>query len=69
MCDQTSDPTMHDAPITESQREALAVLRLVDEYEVRVIRRAANLRALGFDDDEALRLAHLSWRVPRDGAA
>ena len=62
MCDRTSDPTTYDPPITEAQREALAVLHLTHEYELRVHRRARNLQALGFSESESYRIARVSWR-------
>jgi hypothetical protein len=68
MCDRTEYPP-YDPPISEAQREALAVLRLVDDWETRLDRRRRNLMALGFDADTAASLARASWRIPPESAA
>jgi hypothetical protein len=66
VCDRSNDPTQYDPPISQGQREALAVLRLVDDWETRITRRARNLMGLGFTEAEAYAIARASWR-PRSG--
>lgn len=67
MCSDSDFPP-YDPPISEQQREALAMLRRVDEYETRVRHRRDTLLSAGYAADVADTLARFYWGSP-DSAA
>ena len=64
MCSENDYPPYDDGAMTQRQREALEVLRLVRERTDRIDRRRRNLEAVGFPHHEAVKLARLGWGDP-----